>query len=368
MSPTRRELILGGAGAGAALAAGKLAGAEPAAAQTAAAVSVKDYGAVGDAVADDTAAIRAAIDAALGKELTLRAGKIVVPKGIYRITDTQTIAQASAVVEGVGWSSSLATLGPGVRGSVLKWDGPPGRPMLRLDYCWGTTVTGLRFVGKSSSKPSAAVSLRNVNGNPSLSNFNSLANLWIGNLSGYDTDAEKSQFEHGVLLEGDDVHNDTNLFRNLVIYGCDVGVYIAHQQYVRNHFATLRTFGCGTGFKTNATISTSGDNWVMTNSSVSDLSLGFAARLSVEGFSSEFAHRLLADNDSSSLTIRDGYWQVGPKMAGDGLVINGRGGLGRSFLRLEDFDFTGDGSRPARFVWDPPANVFLSNVVGLTRG
>ncbi|MFN2507006.1 MAG: glycosyl hydrolase family 28-related protein [Acidimicrobiales bacterium] len=368
MKPTRRELLTGAAGVGAAFAAGTLPGAGPAHAQTAAAVNVKDYGAVGDAVADDTAAIRAAIDAALGKEQTLRAGKLVFPKGIYRITDTLTIAQASAVVEGVGWSSSLPSLGPGVRGSVLAWDGPPRRPMLRLDYCWGTTVTGLRFVGKSSSKPSAAVSLRNVNGNPNLSNFNSLANLWIGNLSGYDADAERSQFEHGVLLEGDDVHNDTNLFRNLVIYGCDVGVYIAHQQYVRNHFATLRTFGCGTAFKTNATISTSGDNWVLTNSSVADLSLGFAARLSVEGFSSEFGHRLLADTDSSSLTIRDGYWQVGTKTAPDGLVIDGRGGQGRSFLRLEDFDFTGDGGRQARYLWDPPAQVFLNNVVGIRQG
>jgi len=369
MSPTRRELILGGAGAGAALAAaGKLSGVQPAYAQTAVGVNVKDHGAVGDAVADDTAAIRAAIDAALGKELTLRAGKLIFPKGIYRITDTLTIAQASAVVEGVGWSSSSASLGPGVRGSVLAWDGPAGRPMLRLDYCWGSTVTGLRFVGKSSAKPSAAISLKNVNGNPSLSNFNSLANIWIGNLSGYDTDAEKPQFANGVLLEGDDVHNDTNLFRNLVIYGCDVGVNIAHQQYVRNHFATLRTFGCGTGFKTNATISTSGDNWVMTSSSVADISLGFAARLSVEGFSSELAHRLLADSDSSSLTIRDGYWQLGSKTAGDNVVIDGRRGKGRSFLRLEDFDFTGDGSKVARVLWDPPAQVFLSNVFGLKQG
>ena len=368
MSPTRRELIFGAAGAGTALTAGRrLARIDPAAAAGPESVSVKDHGAVGDGVADDTAAIRTAIDAALGKELTIRGGKLVFPKGVYRITDTLTITQASAVVEGVGWSSSSPSLGPATRGSVLAWDGPAGRPMLRLDYCWGTTVSGLRFVGKSTSKPSAAVSLRNVTGNPNLSNYNSLVNLWVGNLSGYDTDAEKHQFDNGILLEGDDVHNDTNLFRNLVIYGCDVGVNLMHQQYVRNHFATLRTFDCGTGFRTNATISTSGDNWVMTNSSVTDISLGFAARLCVDGFSSEFAHRL-ADSDSSSLTIRDGYWQVGPKMAADGLVIDGRGGLGRSFLRLEDFDFTGESAVPARFQWDPASQVFISNVVGIRGG
>ncbi|MDQ3979812.1 MAG: glycoside hydrolase family 55 protein [Actinomycetota bacterium] len=366
MRPSRRELIVGATGAGAVLGAGGLTRAERALAAQAESVSVKDYGAVGDAVADDTAAIRAAMEATLGAELTLRGGRLLFPKGVYRITDTLTIAQASAFIEGVGWSSSLPSLSPGVRGSVLAWDGPPGRPMLRLDYCWGTTISGLRFVGKSSSKPSAAVSLRNVTGNPSLSNYNSLVNLWVGNLSGYDADAERNQFENGILLEGDDLHNDTNLFRNLVIYGCDVGVSIMHQQYVRNHFATLRTFDCGVGFSTNATISTSGDNWVMTNSSVTDISLGFAARLSVDGFSSECAHRL-AQSDSSSLTIRDGYWQIGPRMASDGVVIDGRGGQGRSFLRLEDFDFTGQSSTPARIQWDPVSQVFLSNVVGVRQ-
>jgi Pectate lyase superfamily protein len=366
-SPNRRQVLLGVVGGGGGLATGRGLAGGPTWAAGPESVNVTDHGAVGDAVADDTSAIRAAIDAALGKELTIRGGRLVFPKGVYRITDTLTISQASAAVEGVGWSSSLPSLGAGSRGSVLAWDGPPGRPMLRLDYCWGTTVSGLRFVGKSTGKPSAAVALRNVVGNPSLSNYNSLVNLWVGNLSGYDADAGAHQFENGILLEGDDVHNDTNLFRNLVIYGCDVGVNIQHQQYVRNHFSTLRTFGCGTGFRTNATISTSGDNWVMTESSVTDISLGFAARLSVEGFSSEFAHRL-ADSDSSSLTIRDGYWQVGPKTAADGLVIDGRGGAGRSFLRLEDFDFTGEGPTPARLQWDPAAQVFLGNVVGIRQG
>ena len=260
----------------------------------------------------------------------------------------------------------MTSLAPGIRGSVLAWDGPPGRPMLRLDYCWGTSVSGLRFVGKSASKPSAAVAFRNVTGNPKGCTFNTLVNVWVGNLSGYDTDAEGHQFENGILLEGDNINGDTNLFRNIVILGSDVGVNIMHQQYVRNHFATLRILGCDTGFKTNATISTSGDNWVMSRSAVTDISLGFAARLTVEGFSSEFSHRL-ANGNSSSLTIRDGYWQVGPHMAADALVIDGRGGSGRSFLRLEDFDFTEDGSKPARLQWDPASQVFLSNVVGIRQ-
>ena len=54
-------------------------------------------------------------------------------------------------------------------------------------------------------------------------------------------------------------------------------------------------------------------------------------------------------------------------MAADGMVIDGEGGRGRSFLRLEDFDFTQAGSRQARFRWDPASQVFLSNVVGIRQ-
>jgi len=50
-------------------------------------VSVKDFGAVGDGVADDTAAIQAAIDAAI----TTTGQNVYFPKGTYKVTATLTI-------------------------------------------------------------------------------------------------------------------------------------------------------------------------------------------------------------------------------------------------------------------------------------
>ena len=47
-------------------------------------VSVKDFGAVGNGVADDTAAIQAAIDASVGKRLH-------IPKGQYKITGSLSV-------------------------------------------------------------------------------------------------------------------------------------------------------------------------------------------------------------------------------------------------------------------------------------
>jgi hypothetical protein len=65
-------------------------------------VSVKDFGAVGDGVADDTAAIQSAVDS-----LPSSGGKIEFPKGIYTISSQITIANKSNIcLSGFGFSGS----------------------------------------------------------------------------------------------------------------------------------------------------------------------------------------------------------------------------------------------------------------------
>ena len=56
---------------------------------TGAYVNVLDYGAVGNGVADDTAAIQAAVDAAVGNKL------VFFPAGVYKITDTINLYKGS---------------------------------------------------------------------------------------------------------------------------------------------------------------------------------------------------------------------------------------------------------------------------------
>ena len=313
---------------------------------------VTEHGAIGDGVADDTAAIEAAIATALGDTGSLRGGRVVFPNGVYRITRTLTIEQAAAVVEGVG------------RGSVLAWDGPPGVPMLLLDYCQGTSVSGLRFVGKSTSRPSAAISVRTLASHPHGSNFNTLSCIWIGPEGPEDTDSVSHQFDTGILVEGDDVEAGSNRFEMISIASCTTGVRITRSRFRRNAFTGLQIGRCDVGFESNAGISTSGTNWVFNESTLSDISLGPGARLRVKGLAGRRSARL-AVTESSSLMIRDGSWEVGSRIASDGVVISGRNGTGRSFLRLEDLDITSNGARvPGRIAWQPPSQVFLHNYAG----
>lgn len=64
-------------------------------------VSVKDFGAVGDGVADDTAAIQAAINTQK---------KVFFPNGIYLIGSTLTVNYQGCTIEGSGYSTTGTTL------------------------------------------------------------------------------------------------------------------------------------------------------------------------------------------------------------------------------------------------------------------
>ena len=103
--------------------------------------NVKDFGAVGDGTADDTAAIQAAIDSTSG------AGMVYFPKGTYKITDTLEIIYAaeylSCNLEGVGL------------GSKIVWAGGDDKPMIHYRGQTGagfnsfTKISGLYLDGDS---------------------------------------------------------------------------------------------------------------------------------------------------------------------------------------------------------------------------
>lgn len=111
-------------------------------------VSVKDFGAVGDNVADDTAAIQAAINAAYAANKAL-----YIPGGRYRIT-ALTFAPTDPVATGQGLRIYGDTSGNGTlgRGTILSTTATSGsvftiQPSTGASY---VELTGLTFQGNAN--------------------------------------------------------------------------------------------------------------------------------------------------------------------------------------------------------------------------
>lgn len=133
--------------------------------------SVKDYGAAGDGVTDDTEAIRAAVDA-----LPAQGGDIFFPDGIYIITDTITVKKHGVTFRGVTSASTYAdqsAMQPGVRGTSViqasKTSFPASTPILvwgelGTDKMWtGGGLINMSVLGpKGSIVPGDAVSSLNM--------------------------------------------------------------------------------------------------------------------------------------------------------------------------------------------------------------
>lgn len=105
-------------------------------------VSVKDFGAVGDGVTDDTTAIQAAINS-----LGAGGGVVNFPPGVYLISSTIIVngsSRSNVVLKGIGYSGSWtsSTLGSSIKIANNTIDG-----FVFSNYAYNCTVQGLHIFG-----------------------------------------------------------------------------------------------------------------------------------------------------------------------------------------------------------------------------
>ena len=227
-------------------------------------VSVKDFGAVGDGVADDTAAIHAAI-----ASIPAAGGTVQFPVGVYAISDTIFINKNRVMLVGDG-CNYLFQSGPYSGGVAFKWIGNAGSTMIYIKppsglYIYGVQIHNVSLDGGGiagygilieglnqghisniniRSCTSAALKTQGVLGvvvNNYVAN-NRFDSIWITQLNSSDGD--------GVILGGGDVANITttvNTFTNLHIYHHQDNDGLVLARADTNQFINLRVIGSAAG-------------------------------------------------------------------------------------------------------------------------
>ena len=115
--------------------------------------NVKDpaYGAVGDGVTDDTAAIQAAITAAQNAG----GGTVLLPASTYIISSTLNVTADNVVFLGMGQASIIQTKSTFGAVPMIWYQGPGGTGNFRL----GAAVMGLRLVNTAGSTSAIGIQL-----------------------------------------------------------------------------------------------------------------------------------------------------------------------------------------------------------------
>ena len=143
------------------------------------------FGAKGDGVTDDTAALQAALNSIANSHYVLW-----IPSGNYLISKTLAVTSVS----------NLTILGEDPRTTTILWGGPEGGTMLTLDGCNGINIGRLTLDGQSTSGVDLLLTWNSTAYYPTrnLIHDSRIINTETGLLGGFvgETEIERVHFDH----------------------------------------------------------------------------------------------------------------------------------------------------------------------------
>jgi hypothetical protein len=185
--------------------------------------NVKDYGAVGDGVADDTTAIQAAVDATLAG--ARRGGVVYAPLGTYNIDTTITLPDPDG-----GFQDAISIWGDGPSLTKFVWTGATGAEVAMFDVL-GQAFNAFR-----------GFSLLNTLGRGAMIGLWLRGDADLGGTSGGATIVEQvnvSGCHYGIVLgdPGDAVSEV--LFQLVTVNDCDTAIFGTNQNALDFTFVML---------------------------------------------------------------------------------------------------------------------------------
>jgi hypothetical protein len=241
---------------------------------------------------------------------------------------TGAVSRKSVHIHGPGgWGRREDT---GASRAYVLWNGAAGVPMVKVQDVAGFRLSDIRFVGKSTAKPSAALNFNETN--DGFANTSLLfENVWIG--AGLDTADDAEQFTAGVLIDGDlNGSNSEIIGKNLKVYKCQYGIYIGRTQNVNIRLDGYYPQGCSSAAVYNAgqiqisNFSSSGNAVDFYSPATDDGGASVLSRTTVYGYLSETAGRMAEIVGSGVLLIPGGgSFSISSSLNADGKVIKAEG-------------------------------------------
>ena len=284
---------------------------EPAAAAAATGyVNVKHFGAKGDGVTDDTAALQAALDAAGNNAPWGFRGTIVfVPPGEYLISSTLNVYRMAFEMVGCGLGNSPPYAAAPGMGSVFRWNGPADAPMMKIRDSYGINIRRIRWEGKEGVAGTAAMALNWVPEDQQGTNGATvIEQCYFGRYAHTNQGIHKGDLGYGIVMDGENGNNDEFKIDRCTFVGCTAaGIRMPNSQSIWGSVNNLTLSECGIGIETAASLT--GYN-VCFDACGTDLKIGGTARVSLFGWQSERSKRLAEVAAYAALTTDGGVIQL----------------------------------------------------------
>lgn len=353
-----RRTFLKATGAGAAIAGMGLFGADEPAAASSPPFSYNlkdDYGARGNGVSDDTTSIQAAFTTLSPQGGGVSGAQLLVPPGEYVITNTITIDRFAGIIQGPGIGNTPVHPSPG-KGAAFRWNGPAGVPMFKVTNSRHISFRDLRFVGKDSAPPSAAVNFLNTGAGRDTIGTNSETSLLDCHIGVWPWPSEGKYtgvVTNGVLFSGHNSNNDKFRLERCVFRGKTgiptTGVRIAGTQSVWGSVTNCHFDRLGQGIVSASSTAMVNPQFINCGT---DIVVERTAQIDVFAWNSEFSSRLAAVSRRGGLRALGGSCHVVPsKMARSGGLISGYPSDGGQTISLTGMRFRwieGEESPPYR--------------------
>lgn len=130
------------------------------------------YNAKGDGIADDTAALQAAINAVPSAASSVPGVQVFLPPGTYRITNTIEISRRALTLRGAGLGDPPTHAANPGRGVRIKWDGPADIPMFHVTDVKNLTISDLHIMGNDTNIPSEGIFFEKIHAETGGNNSN----------------------------------------------------------------------------------------------------------------------------------------------------------------------------------------------------